>query len=248
MEKVKKLGYATLIAVVSLCLLLFIVAASVMIPVATAYAEEEQTEEVTEEQPQVVIVEKEKDDDLMTVFKNNILPYIVSAGETVIALLIMLIPYIKLRGKNNTLQGALSVASRTIDQYKAIAGKVTTESIIEAINGTVVPELKEFLLNAVKAAVAENVKDTTGDINKIESNVDLLSMQIGNLLKAASLAWGDVDGAKELLMKSPTAQSVVKLLGEVKDLKAKVESQNGAKIEPINEVIEQLEEYGNENE
>lgn len=246
MEKIKKLGYTTIIMVVSLSLILFIAAASVVIPVSNAYAEEEKTEE--EEQPKVVIVEKEKDDELMTVFKNNILPYIVSAGETVIALLIMLIPYIKLRGKNNTLQGALSVASRTIDQYKAIAGKVTNESIIEAIDGTIVPELKEFLLNAVKSAVAENVKDTTGDINKIESNVDILSMQIGNLLKAASLAWGDVDGAKELLMKSPTAQSVVKLLGEVKALKAKVESQNCAQIEPINEVIEQLEGYKNENE
>lgn len=254
MNKVlKKSVFCVLIALILVATFAIVMFASIFLPVVCvdAHAEEEVvTEEQQEEAaPQVVIVEKEAEkDDLMEVFKNNILPYIVDAGMAVLAFLAVLAPYIKVRGKYNALQGAFAVSNKTLDHFKEQVKEITPDAITEKIKETIIPELKQFIIEAVKDAVKENVIDTTGDITKIQAQGELMSMQIGNLINAAIITWGDLPGIKELLTKSPTAETVVKLLAEVKDLKAQVEAQNGAQIEPINEVIKELEAYGNENE
>lgn len=252
-KALKKSVFCALIALILVATFAVVMFASILLPVVCvdAHAEEEVvTEEQPEEAaPQVVIVEKEEEkDDLMEVFKNNILPYIVDAGLAVLAVLAGLAPFIKIRGKYNALQGAFAVANKTLDHFKEQAKELTPELITAKLQETIIPELKQFIIEAVKDAVKENVIDTTGDITKIQAQGELMSMQIGNLIKAAIITWGDLPGIKELLTKSPTAETVVKLLGEVKDLKAQVEAQNGANIEPINEVIKELEALGNENE
>lgn len=250
-KALKKSVFCVFIALILVATFAIVMLASIFLPVVCvdAHAEEEGTEEVEEAAPQVVIVEKEEEkDDLMEVFKNNILPYIVDAGMAVLAILAMIAPYIKMRGKYNALQGAFAVSNKTLDHFKEQAKELTPELITAKLQETIIPELKQFIIDAVKDAVKENVIDTTGDITKIQAQGELMSMQIGNLINAAIITWGDLPGIKELLTKSPTAETVVKLLGEVKDLKAQVEAQNGAQIEPINEVIKELEALGNENE
>lgn len=234
-----------------------IVAISVMFPVALiAYADDEvqEPEEVTEveektETPVVVIeTPKEEEDSLAKVFKENILPYIVSAGSSILALMIVLAPYIKERGKNKTLQGMYTVASKTMDTYKTKLSEYTVDGVVDKIAQNIIPGLQEFILSTVKEAVKENVTDTTGDITKLQSNMDVISAQLTNFIRAALITWGDIPAVREILAKAPTAETLNDYLAKFKELKAAVDGQNAEAIKPIEDAIKELEGYGNENE
>ena len=212
-----------------------------------AHAEGEEIAEATE--PQVVVVEKEVEkDDLATVFKNNILPYVVSGAEAFLALLIVIFPYIKTKGQLKALQGAYTVASKTIEAYKAKEGELTNDTIVEKFNTDVVEGLKDFIVESVKNAVKDNVSDTTGDIVKIQSTVDTLAAQMTNLIKSAMLVWGEADGVKELLSKSPTAAVIDELYMRVRTLEAKLEEKNAEDTAEARALAAELEVYQNEKQ
>lgn len=245
----KKLYFVFLIASLIAVTLIIMVSASVFLSLAAngAYAaEEEAVEEITdgENQP-VVIVEKtvveEADDDLASVFKNNILPYIVSGGATVFAVLITLAPLIKIRGQNKTLQGMYTVASKSLDSYKKMFSDMDAEKLAEGV----APYIKELLVGELKKAI--QISDHSAEISSLQTNVDILSAQMTNLINAAMLTWGEVDGVKELLTKSPTAEILTIYRDKFIELKGQVEEKNAELIKPINEAIEELG-GGNENE
>lgn len=256
MKKIK-LSTETKIALVAFVIICVICAIAVCVNFAVyggvAHAEgdeivaEGNAEDQGAETP-VLVVEKEiEKDDIVTVFKNNILPYVSGAATSFLGCLIMLIPYIKTRGQNKALQGAITVAGKTIDSLKAKEGELTVEKIVEKIQNDLVGTLMEFITTTVKAAIAENVKDTTGDINAIDSKVDVLSAQLTNLIKAATLTWGEIDGVKPLLLNSPTSQTLAGYLAEVKGLKAQVAEQNAEALAPVEALEKELEVYGDEN-
>lgn len=234
----------TLVAVI----IMFIVCAYALVAHshAIAYADDENVNEQVIESDATAT--NSNDDDIATVFKNNILPYVSGAATSFIGILVMLIPYIKSRGQNKALQGALAVASKTIDSLKAKEGELTVDKIVEKIQNDLVGTLMDFITTTVKAAITENVKDTTGDINAIDSKVDVLSAQLTNLLKAATLTWGQVDGVKQLLVNSPTSATLAGYLAEVKELKAQVAEQNAEALAPVEALEKELEVYGNADE
>lgn len=215
--------------------------------VYAAHADGEETPIVAEETtPSEPAVETGKDDDLATVFKNNILPYLASASVSLLGFFAMLMPYIKVRGQNKTLQGMYTVLNKSVEAYKAKEGELTVDNIATKINDNFFGELKTFILDAVKAAVKENVADTTGDIAELQSTVDTLAAQMTNLIKAATLTWGEVDGVKELLAKSPTAAVLAGYQKKYNDLKAEIEAKNADATSEVNAMIKELEVYGNE--
>lgn len=243
-----KLSTEVKIAIVAFFIMSFICAIAVGINLliygGVAHADGESVVEESTE-PSVVVVEKEVEkDDLATVFKNNILPYVVSGAEAGLALLIVLVPYIKKKGQLKALQGAYTVATKTIEAYKAKEGELTVESITTAVVDT----LKSFITETVKATIKENVKDTTGDINAIDTKVDVLSAQITNLIKAATLTWGQVDGVPELLAKSPTASVLNGYLAQIKEVKALVQASNADALAPVEALEKELEVYDNADE
>lgn len=238
----KKLYFVFLIAALIAVTLIIMVSASVFLSLAanSAYAaEEEAVEETTEEENQpVLIVEKtvveEADDDFLSVFKNNILPYIVSAGTTGLAVLSMIAPLIKAKGQIKALQGMYTVSKKTLDTYEQKFSEFDAEKIAAGI----IPLIKEMLLEELKNALQE--ADSSADISALQTNVDVLSAQLTSLTEAAKLTWGQVDGVTELLSKAPTAKVLNEYRERFIELKGQVQAQNAELIKPINDVIEEL--------
>lgn len=251
MKKIK-IPFETKVAVVAFLIMCVICAIAVGVNffvyggVAHAEGEEIAAPEATE--PQVVVVEKEVEkDDLATVFKENILPHVSGVASAFLMGLIVLFPLIKVIGKNKTLLGMLSVTRKTLEALQAKDGELTVDNIVARVQENVVDALKEFIIEGIQAAVKANVKDTTGDITKLQSNVDVLSAQLTNLISAAVLVWGEADGVKPLLLNSPTSATLAGYLAEVKELKAQVAEQNAEAIAPVEALEKELEVYSDEN-
>lgn len=244
MKKIK-ISFTTKVCVVAFLIMCVICAIAVGLNFAMygvpAHADDVAVEAETSAEPaSVFVVEKEVEkDDLATVFKNNILPYVVSGAEAFLALLIVIFPLVKTRGQLKALQGMYTVANKTIEAYKAKEGELTVENIANTVLGL----LKEEISKNINDAIVANVKDTTGDINAIQGAVDVLSAQMTNLVQAAIIVWGEADGVKQLLLKSPTSQTLAGYLAEVKTLKAQVAANNADAIAPVEALEKELEVY-----
>lgn len=205
----------------------------------TAYAAEEDTAIVEETTTNVT----DEVDDFKTVFKNDILPLIVGAGEGILAILIMLFPYIKLRGKNKSLLGMLTVNKETLKKYQELTEQFTVGNFINAFKADVIEGLKDFIKETVEKTVKDNFVDNTDGLNEVKTTTDILSAQLNNLIKAASIVWREAPGATELLAKSPTSEVLKGLYGQVADLRKKVEAKQSTELAEVDGVAKELEVY-----
>ena len=252
--RVKKASFVLLVAFMILATFLLLSAYSVLVPVAVAYAEEETpVEETAETTDPVVIVEKTvvqevESDDWVTVFKKEIFPLIIAGGEVVGGFIALLIINKKKNGKLFALQGAYSSQKGIIDTFSPMLKDITPDNIIAKAKDELLPALKAEIFEELKVAIKDNVKDTTGDIAKLQTDMSVLSAQLTAFVKAALIAWGESPEIREILAKSPTAEVLTNLYGTVKTLREMVEGQNAEAIKPLDDMIKELGVYGNENE
>ena len=252
--RVKKASFVLLVAFMILATFLLLSAYSVLVPVAVAYAEEETpVEETAETTDPVVIVEKTvvqevESDDWVTVFKKEIFPLIIAGGEVVGGFIALLIINKKKNGKLFALQGAYSSQKGIIDTFSPMLKDITPDNIIAKAKDELLPALKAEIFEELKVAIKDNVKDTTGDIAKLQTDMSVLSAQLTAFVKAALIAWGESPEIREILSKSPTAEVLTDLYGAVKTLREMVEGQNAEAIKPLDDMIKELGVYGNENE
>ena len=191
---------------------------------------------------------KDKEDSIADVFKNNILPYVVSAGGAILAVLTTLIPYIKLRGKNKSLQGMYTVMNKTLEAYKAKEGEFNVENFVNAIQNNVVEELKKFIESTVKQVVESNVIDNTEALNAIKVSTDLLQAQIGGITNAALQVWGESPEARKFLTETPVPKVLEEYYKKFTELKAKLEEKQASEVSELNAVVEELGVYDHEHE
>lgn len=252
--RVKKASFVLLVAFLILATFLLLSAYSVLVPVAVAYAEEETpVEETAESTDPVVIVEKTvvqevESDDWETVFKRDILPLIVAGTELAVGFVILLFVNKKKNGKLFALQGAFASQKGIIDTFSPMLKDITPDNIIAKAKDELLPALKAEIFEELKVAIKENVKDTTGDIAKLQTNMSVLSAQQTAFVKAALIAWGESPEIREILAKSPTAEVLTDLYGAVKTLREMVEGQNAEAVKPLDDMIKELGVYENENE
>lgn len=251
--RVKKASFVLLVAFMILATFLLLSAYSVLVPVAVAYAEEETpVEETAESTEPVVIVEKTvvqevESDDWVTVFKRDILPLIVAGSEIAVGFVVLLVVNKKKNGKLFALQGAFASQKGIIDKFSPMLKDITPDNIIAKAKDELLPALKAEIFEELKVAIKENVKDTTGDIAKLQTDMSVLSAQLTAFVKAALIAWGESPEIREILAKSPTAEVLTDLYGAVKTLRDMVEGQNAEAVKPLDDMIKELGVY-NENE
>lgn len=212
---------------------------------ANATAEElpnaEVPDEVTvEETPSVQADPKE--DDFMTVFKNDILPLIVSAGGGILTLLIALFPYIKLKGKNKSLQGMYLVLNKSLEAYKSKADEFTVDNFLQSMKNSIVIELKDYISDKINLAIESSATDKK-QLNDVKVTLDTVCAQFENLLKAASIAWKEADGATEILVKSPTSEVLKSYYDKYVELKEAYENKQAKEVEELDKAINELEVY-----
>lgn len=252
--RVKKASFVLLVAFLILATFLLLSAYSVLVPVAVAYAEEETpVEETAESTEPVVIVEKTvvqevESDDWVTVFKRDILPLIVAGSELAVGFVVLLFVNKKKNGKLFALQGAYSSQKGIIDTFSPMLKDITPDNIIAKAKDELLPALKAEIFEELKVAIKDNVKDTTGDLAKLQTDMSVLSAQQTAFVKAALIAWGESPEIREILTKSPTAEVLTNLYGAVKTLRETVEGQNAEAVKPLDDMIKELGVYGNENE
>ena len=249
--RVKNVSFVLLVAFMILATFLLLSAYSVLLPVAVAYAEEE--EETAEFTDPVVIVEKTvvqevESDDWETVFKRDILPLIVAGSEIAVGFVLLSFVNKKKNGKLFALQGAFASQKSIIDTFSPILKDITPDNIIAKAKDELLPALKAEIIEELKVAVKDNVKDTTGDIAKLQTDMSVMSAQQTAFVKAALIAWGDNPEIREILAKSPTAEVLTDLYCAVKTLREMVEGQNAKEVKPLDDMIKELGVYGNENE
>lgn len=207
-----------------------------------AYAEEIDGE-VEVSAPNVEETQPEEDDNFSEVFKNDILPLIIGAGEGILGILIVLVPYIKIRGKNKSLIGMLSATKESLKQYQELADKFTVDSFIQALQSDVIESLKSYIAEIVNKTVKDNFVDNTDGLTELKATTEIISAQLNNFIKAASIVWKEADGATELLAKSPTSEVLKGLLGQVADLRKKVEEKQATELAEVDAVVKELEVY-----
>lgn len=222
-----------------LCLAALVAAFGVILtltlPGNAAYAAE--TEPITEDEP------VSAEDDFAAVFKNDILPLLVSACGGILTLLIAIFPYIKLRGKNKSLQGAYTVLSKTLERFKEKEDVFTVENFLDALKGDVIEGLKGYITASVEKIVKDNFVDNSEALNAVKVTADTLCAQFDNLLKAASLAWKEAPGASELLAKSPTSEVLNGYYNKYLELKKAIEGKQSAEIAEVDGKLKELEAY-----
>lgn len=205
---------------------------------AHADGDEVVAEETTEEV-------KEEKDDLNTVFKENILPYCVSAGTAVLAYLIALAPYIKIRGKYKSLQGVYTETVKILDLFKNREGEFTADNFVNALETNVIEGLKVFISDTVEKVVKDNFIDNTESLNALQVTTDTLTAQLTNITKAALLTWGEKQGVKEILTQSPTAAVLEDLYKKYSELKAQFDEKNAVETADLDAGLKQIEGYIN---
>ncbi len=206
----------------------------------SAYAAEEG--KALSEEPSTSSITDEADD-FKTVFKNDILPLIVGAGEGILGILIILFPYIKLRGKNKSLLGMLTANKETLKKYQELSEQFTVENFINAFKNDVIEGLQVFIKETVEKTVKDNFVDNTDGLNELKTTTDILSAQLTNFIKAASIVWREAPGATELLAKSPTSEVLKVLYGQVADLRKRVEAKQSTELAEVDGVAKELEVY-----
>lgn len=187
--------------------------------------------------------EGEKGDDFNTVFKNDILPLIISAVIGTLTLLITVFPYIKLIGKNKSLQGMYTALTKTVERYKEKEDVFTVDNFLYALKENIIEELKGYISSCVEKIVKENHVDNTDSLSAIKVTTDTLCAQFNNLLKAASLAWREAPGASELLAKSPTSEVLNEYYNKYLELKKAIEEKQSAEIAEVDGKLKELEAY-----
>ena len=244
MKKIKiKLQPETILALVAAAAMTIICAVIVGINVLVykPYARAEG------EEAQETIVEVEEKDSLAQVFKESILPYCVSAGTSVVAYLIALAPYIKLKGKYKSLQGVYTETVKVLDLFKNREGEFTAENFIKALETNVIEGLKSYISDTVTQVVKDNFIDNTEALNAIQVTTDTLTAQLSNFTKAALLTWGEKAGVKEILTESPTSQVLEDLYKKYSALKAQFEAKNAEDTAELDAGLKLIEGYRNEN-
>lgn len=207
---------------------------------------EEVSDEITSEETPSVQAEPQEDDDFMTVFKNDILPLIVSAGGGILTLLIALFPYIKLKGKNKSLQGMYLVLNKSLEAYKSKADEFTVDNFLQSMQNSVITELKNYISDKINLAIESSATDKK-QLNDVKVTLDTVCAQFENLLKAASIAWKEADGATEILVKSPTSEVLKSYYDKYVELKEAYENKQAKEVEELDKAINELEVY-RENE
>ena len=210
----------------------------------------ETAEEAKTEEPQnnviIVSTDTNKGNNLSDVFKNNILPYVTSAGSAILAVALALLPYFKLRGKNKTLQGMYSVMQKTIDAYKEKEGKI--EEFITALQSENTEDLKAYFGKVVEEKLKGVVVDNSEEINAVKVSQDIISSQMTAFVNAAKVAWKNSPEAMEWLTKSPSAEVLKDYYNKYLELKALYDEKQGAEVAELNEKIEELGAYDGKND
>ena len=247
MKKIK-IERDTIIAIIIGAIATVISSIIVVVSIAThpervraAFADGDEVIEEVVEAP-----EEEEKDDIATVFKENILPYVTSAGSAFVMFLIAIAPYIKLRGKYNSLQGMFTVMNKSLEGYKTKEGEFTAENFIAKMQESVIDGLKEFIVQTVTEVVKENYTDNTEALNTIQVATDTLTAQFANLTKAALLTWGEKAGVKEILTQSPSSQILKDLYIKYAELKKAYEEKNAVETAEIDSALNYLEGVQND--
>lgn len=218
-----------------------------------ARAEELSTEETNENQGEIptIIIENKEEETISEVFKNDILPFVVSAGTSVVAFLIALAPYFKTKSKFNSLQGLYTASKSTNDKLNAQLAEFNTDNFVNSLKTTVIKNLESFIKDTITEVVSKNKIDNTKSINDVVVKVEQMSAQITNLISAAKITWREVDGVSGILAKSPTADVLKDYYQKFVELNKKFEELKGKEIEELTKTVNELSIYGegtNENE
>ena len=185
------------------------------------------------------------EDSFSEVFKNDVLPLIISAVGCIFGLLVGIIPAIKSGVKAKQYAAFLSALKERTSKAEAMVGDFNIDNFIKVLNEKTVSELKDYISDVVKKVVGDNYVDNTAALDKLQTTQEILSAQLSNLLKGAAIAWKEAPGAAEALAKTPTAEVLVNLYKQVRELEEKVNAKNAKDVVEVDTVKRELEEIGN---
>lgn len=254
--KTKKLYATLLLTIFAIAILACIFSVFVAKETITANAEEttetpivgENTDDTNVPETPTIIIENEKEEEsLAEVFKNDILPFVVSAGSSIIAFLIALFPWLKTKTKFSSLQGLYSAEKKTNEKLNAKLAEFNTDNFVNAIKDKVVKNLEVFITDTITDIVKQHKIDNSEEIAVIATHLEQLGAQVTNLISAAQITWKNVDGVDGILAKSPTAEVLKGYYEKYVELQKKFNELQAKETVELNNIVDELSIYSEVN-
>lgn len=161
-------------------------------------------------------------------FKQYILPLITSAGSTLIAVLVLLLPYIKNVIRRKQVEAYAATLQKSNADLDTLLKSTDPDAIKKAVDGLFGERATEIVNEMIKQIPIDNKR-----INELATEIGTVNAKLDCLIKGAQNAWAKSSAATAALTEVPEKSLLVEKEAENAKLKQYIRAQAGEEADKL---------------